>query len=235
MNTPPSRPPFSWHGFRAGAVGALVLVPGVALYGVAIGVIASASGLTLAEATLMSGWVFSGSAQMATLQAWSDPLPVLALSLTTLAMNARYLLLGAALRPWFTGLPPSLTYSSLFVLGDNNWALALREHAEGRNDAAFLAGSGLLVWLVWAAGTAAGALFGEILGDPTRFGLDFFLAAFFATMAVAFLRQARGLVPLIVGIGVAVVIELAVPGPWYILAGALAGSLAGAVRRGDPA
>ncbi len=224
------KPPFTLQGLRAGAIGALVLLPGVALYGVAIGVIASASGLTPLEATLMSGWVFSGSAQMATLQAWADPVPVLAVCLTTLAMNARYMLLGAALRPWFAGLPPYQSYSSLFVLGDANWALALREHAEGRTDAAFLLGSGLVLWFVWVGSTAAGYVFGQALGDPRKFGVDFMLAAFFATMAVAFVRRAGDIVPLLVGMAAAIVIERTVPGPWYILGGALAGSLAGALR-----
>jgi 4-azaleucine resistance transporter AzlC len=235
MTNPVPRPPFTWRGFRAGAIGGLILTPGVLVYGVAVGVIASAAGLNLLEAVLMSGWVFSGSAQMATLQAWADPLPLLALCLTTLAMNARYLLLGAALRPWFAGLPGHQSYASLFVLGDGNWALALRERAEGRDDAAFLAGSGLLMWFVWLASTAAGSAFGQLLGDPKRFGVDFMLAAFFATMAVVFFRQARGVWPLIVGIAVAVIVERLIAGPWYILAGALAGSVAGALRHDDPA
>jgi 4-azaleucine resistance transporter AzlC len=235
MTTPRSRPPFAWRGFRAGLIGGLILTPGVTLFGAAVGVIASAAGLSVAEAVLMSGWVFSGSAQMATLQAWSDPLPLLAVCLTTLAMNARYLLLGAALRPWFAGLPAYQSYTSLFVLGDGNWALALRERAEGRDDAAYLAGSGALLWFVWAAATAAGSVFGQILGDPKRFGVDFMLAAFFATMAVAFFRQARGILPLIVGVVAAIIVERLVAGPWYILAGALAGSLAGAIRHDDPA
>ena len=235
MTTPRSRPPFAWRGFRAGLIGGLILTHGVTLFGAAVGVIASAAGLSVAEAVLMSGWVFSGSAQMATLQAWSDPLPLLAVCLTTLAMNARYLLLGAALRPWFAGLPAYQSYTSLFVLGDGNWALALRERAEGRDDAAYLAGSGALLWFVWAAATAAGSVFGQILGDPKRFGVDFMLAAFFATMAVAFFRQARGILPLIVGVVAAIIVERLVAGPWYILAGALAGSLAGAIRHDDPA
>lgn len=230
MTSPASRPPFTWRGFRAGLLGGLILTPGVALYGVAVGVISSAVGLSVIEAVLMSAWVYSGSAQMATLQAWADPLPLVAVCLTTLAMNARYLLLGAALRPWFAGLPPSQSYTSLFVLGDSNWALALRERAEGRNDAAFLAGSGVVMWIVWAITTASGSMFGQILGDPKRFGIDFMLIAFFATMAVVFLRQSRGLLPLIVGIGVAILVERLIAGPWYILAGAFAGSLAGALR-----
>ena len=85
--------------------------------------------------------------------------------------------------------------------------------------------------LPWIASTVAGHLFGQVLGDPRRFGIDFLLAAFFAVMAVGFLRdgaqhraaassrsRSRSLV------------QKLVPGPWYLFAGALAGSLAGALR-----
>jgi predicted branched-subunit amino acid permease len=54
------------------------------------------------------------------------------------------------------------------------------------------------------------------------------LAAFFATMAVAFFRAGRDTRPLLVAMPVAVIVDRLVTGPWYIFAGALAGSLAGA-------
>jgi predicted branched-subunit amino acid permease len=202
------------------------------MYGAAFGVMAAAVGVTLWEAIALSGWVNAGGAQMATLQAWGDPVPLLAVCLTVLAINSRYLLLGAALRPWFAGLPAWQSYSSLFVLGDANWALALREHAEGRDDAAFLAGSGVVLWLIWMVTTAAGYAFGQALGDPRTFGVDFMVAAFFASMAVAFVRRAGDIAPLLVGVVAAIIIERTIPGPWYILGGALAGSLAGALRHG---
>lgn len=233
MTQPMAGPPFTWHGVRSGARAAMILAPGVAMYGAAFGVMAQAAGLSVFEAAFMSGWMNAGGAQMATLQAWADPIPLLAVCLTTLAMNARYLLLGAALRPWFSGLPAHQSYTSLFVLGDGNWALALREFAAGRRDAAFVLGSGLVLWLVWVGMTAAGHLFGQVLGNPQRFGLDFMLAAFFITMAMVFVRQARDIAPLIVGLVVAVAVERLVAGPWYILAGALAGSLVGALRPKD--
>jgi predicted branched-subunit amino acid permease len=200
------------------------------MYGVAFGIMAGAAGLSILEAMAFSGWVNAGGAQMASLQAWADPVPIVAVCLTTLAMNARYLLLGATLRPWFGGLPGSRVYPSLFVLGDGNWALAMREYAQGRNDAAFLLGSGIVMWLTWVSATAAGHAFGAILGRPERFGIDFMLAAFFAAMAIDFYRTARGVLPLVVGVATAIVVERLVPGPWYILAGALAGSVAGALR-----
>ena len=222
--------PFTRAGLRAGAEGAAPLAAGVAMYGVAFGVMASAAGLTTAEATLISGWVNAGGAQMASLQVWSTPVSVVAVCLTTLAMNARYLLMGATLRPWFAALPAWQVYPSLLVLGDAMWAKALREREEGRDDAAFLLGGGAVMWLVWVSSTAAGHLFGRFLGSPERLGIDFMMAAFFAALIVPFLRSAKGIAPLLVGIVVSILIDRVAPGPFSILGGALAGSAVGAFQ-----
>ena len=226
--TPPT---FTWSGVTSGAVKSLALVPGVIAFGLAVGVLAAGKGLTTLEAALMSIWVNAGSAQMAVLQIWTDPIPVLTLVLTVLAMNARYILLSASLRPYFGTLPFWQIYPGLAIFGDGNWMLQVREVNEGRRpDAGFLLGSGLVMILPWTASTVAGHLFGQILGDPRRFGIDFLLAAFFAVMSVGFLRRARSIAPLFVAVVVAVAVQKTVPGPWYLFAGALAGSLAGALR-----
>jgi predicted branched-subunit amino acid permease len=226
---------FTRRGIVSGATQSLVLAPSVFAFGCAFGIMAAASGLTLAEAMLMSAWVNAGSAQMAVLQIWAEPIPLATLCLTVLAMNARYVLLGAALHPWLAHLPPHQTYPSLYVLGDGNWALALRAFSTDRADAGFLLGSGLVMFATWQISTTAGHLFGQVLGDPKRFGIDFMVAAFFACMAVAFFRSARGVAPLIIAVVVSIVVERLIPGPWYIFAGALAGSLAGAWRHGAAA
>ena len=226
-------PSFTLAGFRAGALGVAPLVPGIVMYGVAFGVMAQATGLSMLESALLSGWVNAAGAQMAALQAWSDPVPILAVFMMTLAMNTRYLLLGAALRPWFGQLPPYQSYPSLLVLGDGNFTLALREREEGRSDAAFLIGTGSVLWVVWIAATILGHAFGHVLGDPARFGIDFMLAAFFAAMAVIFVRKPAAVLPLVIGAGVAIAVQRMTTGPWYILAGTIAGSLAGALRRAD--
>jgi predicted branched-subunit amino acid permease len=231
----PPRPLFTSYGLRAGAIGVWPLLPSLAMYGIAVGIVAGAAGLTTLQATLMSAWVHAGGAQMASLQAWAEPVPVLTLCLVTLAMNARYLLLGATLRPWLGPLPGHQVYPSLWVLGDGNWALALREREEGRADAAFLLGSGLVMWATWVSSTAAGHAFGQVLGQAERWGLDFMWASYFATMTVAFMRTAKDVSPLVAAVVTAILVERLVPGPWYILAGGLAGSGLGALRGGHAA
>ena len=229
------KPTFTWHGVVDGAHKGLLIAPTLIAFGLGVGLLAASKGLSVSEIALMSAWVYAGGAQMATLQVWTEPLPVFALVLTVLAMNARYILLSASLRPYFGTLPFWQVYPGLAIFGDGNWMLQMREFNEGRRpDAGFLLGSGLVMILPWTASTVAGHLFGQILGDPRRFGIDFLLAAFFAVMAVGFFRTARNIAPLIVAIAVAILVQKLVAGPWYLFAGALAGSLAGAlhVRKG---
>jgi 4-azaleucine resistance transporter AzlC len=226
---------FTWSGVTSGAVKSLVLAPGVIAFGLAVGVLAAGKGLTTLEAALMSIWVNAGSAQMATLQIWAEPIPMLTLVLTVLAINSRYVLLGAALRPHFGALPWWRMYPTLFVMGDGNWALTMHEINAQRRDAGFLLGSGLLTFSIWLVAVVVGQVFGLALGDPRRYGIDFLLVAFFATLSVGFFRAHRGVAALVTAIAVAIVVQKLLPGPWYIFAGALAGSLAGALRHADQA
>ena len=120
-------------------------------------------------------------------------------------------------------------------MGDTNWAMAMREYAEGRDDAAFLLGSGVAMWVAWIATTWVGHAFGRVIGNPAIFGIDFMLPAFFAVIAVGFFKELRDMAPFVIGALVAIVVHQSVTGPWYILAGAVAGSLVGALRRVDAA
>ncbi|MGE0723085.1 MAG: AzlC family ABC transporter permease [Alphaproteobacteria bacterium] len=224
---------FTAEGLRRGVRGGLALVAGAIAYGLGFGVLADQAGLDLAEALLMSAVVNAGAAQFVALEVWRQPVPVAALCLAVLAMNARYLLLGAALHPWFRPLPRAASYGSLFVMGDGNWALAMREHAAGRRDAAYLLGSGLVMYAGWIAASGIGHGLGQALGEPRRLGLDFLLPAFFAALAVMMWRGRGGGLPLAVGAGVALLIERLVPGPWYVLAGGLAGAVAGGLGSSD--
>jgi 4-azaleucine resistance transporter AzlC len=226
-------PTFTLAGLQSGALRIVAVLPTIAMYGIAFGMMAASARLTFAETVLFSATVYAGAAQMATLQAWADPVPLVAVVATTLGMNARYLLLGATLQPWLRALPARQLYPTLFVLGDSNWALALKERERGLDDAAFLLGSGLAMWATWVGTTAVGHAFGAVLRDPARYGVDFLLPAFFASMLVGFARRARDLAPFAVGAAVAIACERLAPGPWSLVAGAIAGSSIALFVRGD--
>ena len=163
---------FTRDGFMRGFMEGIGLLPGMIAFGAVFGVLAEGVGLPVVGATAMSAFVFSGTAQLLAVHSWGAPDLLLATVVAVVAMNARYVLFGAAIQPWMRGVSPWIAYPSLFLLVDPNWATAMRERDAGRHDVAVFIGMGAACMVGWLAGTIAGAGFGGLLGDPRRLGLD---------------------------------------------------------------
>ena len=221
---------FTTRGLLAGARGGVPLALSTAVGGAVFGAVARRTGLSPAEATLMSALVNAGSAQLVALELWDEPPPVLALALTTLIVNLRHVLMGATLRPWFAALPPAKAYGPLFWLSDETWALTVAERERGQRDAAFLLGSGLALYAAWVGSTAVGAVAGAAIRDPAAWGLDFAFPAVFASLLVVLYRGRGDVPPWAVAAAVAVAAERLLPGAWYILLGGVVGAVVGGVR-----
>ena len=218
---------FTRAGFRRGFVGGQPLAPGTFVYGMVFGVLASEKGLAWIEALLMSVLVYSGSAQIAALQGWSDAQLIAPLVFTVLLINARYVLYGASVQPWLAGATRPQAFATLFFLGDGNWALSMREYHAGDHDAAYLFGSGVATALPWFVGTAAGHLVGRGVPHPTSLGLDFMLVAFAAAIGVGMFRGRGDLAPAAAAVAAAIALSLWLPGWTIVGAGLAAGVVAG--------
>ncbi|MBI3453557.1 MAG: AzlC family ABC transporter permease [Rhodospirillales bacterium] len=225
---------FDLSGVRAGFVACLPITVSVFAYGFVFGLLTGQAGIDIAKAVMMSALVFAGSAQFVALDMWVSPLPVGALVLTTLIINLRHVLMGAALRPWFGSLSPGAAYGSMFFMTDENWALTMREFMRGGRNAGFLLGSGLAVFLAWVSATAAGAAAGGAIRDPAAYGLDFAFTAVFIALLVGLWRGRSDILPWLAAAAAAAAAAAFVPGKWYILIGSLAGTAIGAWQR-EPA
>jgi 4-azaleucine resistance transporter AzlC len=221
---------FSVEGLRRGYVKCIPIALGVAGYGLVFGVLARQAGLSLAEAVFMSATVLAGAAQLIVIKLWSTPLPVGTILVTTFIVNLRYVLMGAALRPWFRHLSPVKAYGSVFFTADENWALTMGELQSGSQQGAFLLGSGLAIWTFWIVATAIGALIGGVIGNLAQYGLDFVLTAVFIAIAYGLWDGRSSLLPWATAFGVAVVSAQVLPGRWYMLLGAIAGSSVEVIR-----
>lgn len=198
------------------------------LFGIVFGMGARQVGMGTGEAVLMSASVAAGTAQLVALEMWRQPLPVATIVLTALAINLRYVLLGAALGPWLAGLPRRARYGSAFFLFDENWTIALGRLREGDRDAGVLLGSGVAMYAGWVGGTLLGSALGGRLPDPQRWGLDFLVTALFLALLVTFWEGARrSLPPWTVAGGTALLAAWLLPDGWHVLLGGLAGAVAG--------
>ncbi|RZH67864.1 AzlC family ABC transporter permease [Natrinema altunense] len=221
---------FSLGGVQDGFIGCVPIALGVAGYGVVFGVLARQAGLSVAEAAFMSATVLAGAAQLIAIKLWETPIPVVAVIGTTFIVNLRYVLMGAALRPWFRQLSPLKAYGSVFFTADENWALTMGKLKSGSRQGAYLLGSGLAIWSFWIIATVIGAIAGDVIGEPSQYGLDFVLTAVFIAIAVGLWDGKSSLLPWTTAFGVAVLSAQYLPGRWYILLGGVAGSLVGVIR-----
>jgi len=224
---------FDLKGTIKGARLVLPIALGVATYGLVFGVLAQQAKLSILEVILMSSLVYAGSSQLIVLSLWTSPLPIGIIVLTTLIINARNLLLGVAISPWFRQLPPFKAYTTLFFLADENWALTMSEFSQGESNAALLLGSGLVLFVTWISSTLIGRLLGSVVHDPAQWGLDFAFTAVFLALLVPLWKGKSNLLPWITAAIVAVAAAHWLPGKWYILLGGLAGSLVGGLRHAD--
>ena len=192
----------------------------VGLYGVSFGVLAVASGLTPAQACVMSMLTFTGASQFAfvgVLAAGGGALAALGPAVMLAVRNAAY---GLSLAPI---LPRRLRDRALlahFVI-DETTAMARAQDDPVAARRAFIA-TAISVWLGWNAGTLAGALLGGGLGDPRALGLDAMFPAAFLALLAPQLRRPGAPVAAIAGAIVAVALVPFTPAGVPIIA-ALAG------------
>lgn len=214
----------TWLGFKR----LLPLSIFVAVFGMAFGLAAIQTGLTRFEALLMSGLVFAGASQFAALELWQQEIPLLAVMLTTFAINARHLLMGASLYPWLCEIPARRRYALLTVISDANWAMGVQDYQRGERNLGILLGGGLALWVSWMLGTVLGLMLTQGIPDPKALGLDMVLGCFLLTMAVGGKKNLRTLVIWSVAGGVALLAFWWLPPNSHVVAGALAGGLVGA-------
>jgi len=216
--------PFTAAGFRRGVRAGVPLGISILVYGMAFGLIAAQASFGLVQAVVTSAAIYSGSAQLAAVNLIQSGEATLAtLAAAILVINARYVLFGAALRPWLGQTTPLRAYGSLMLVGDANWMVVMKAIDGGETDRAYLAGTGVPMFVAWLSGTALGVGAVSVLPAPQVLGLDLMLPAFAAAMMTAMVKVPLALVPVFVGAGAALGTAMVAGPSWGIIGAGLAG------------
>lgn len=233
LNESASTIQFSGRGIVRGFIVGIPIALAISTFGFAFGVLARQAGLSLAETVLMAATVIAGIAEIIAIELWDSPVPIVTILVTTLIVNLRYVLMSAALRPWYERFSPLKTYSSVLFISDEAWALTMRELQHGDQEAGYLLGIGLAIHLFWIASTALGASVGSIIQDPVAWGFDFALTAVLIALLASFWDGESDLVPwLITAVGAVIAAQL-LPGVWHIIVGGLLGSSLEVIQYGN--
>lgn len=205
----------------------------VTLFGVAFGLAAKQTGLDNTVILSLSALVFSGYALFALLDQWGTEIPLMAMLLTALAINARHLLMGATLYPWLRQLPWIKRYGVMLVASDANWAMSMQAFSRGQPGLGLLLGGGLAIWLFWVLGTWLGIYFDTIVNDPKRLGLDMVVGCFLLAMVVGGDKSTRMLIIWSVSAASSLLAYRYLPENSHVIVGTLAGGVVGVIQGAD--
>jgi branched chain amino acid efflux pump len=161
----------------------------VGVSGVAFGGTATAAGLSVPQACVLSLLAFTGASQFALVAAVAGGGSPLLGSVGAILLGARNGLYGMRLRP-LLGLPRWLALGSAQLVVDETTAVTLAQPGRRSARLAFTI-TGLSLFLLWNATTLAGALGATALGNPAKYGLDAAGPAVFLALLAPMLREGR--------------------------------------------
>ena len=156
-------------------------------------------------------------------------MPAAALLVSTLLINSRHILMGASLGPKTGTFRPGQRLLTMFVMSDENWALAERRAAARRLTPAYFGAMGATLWINWQVFSTLGAVGGTFLGDPRAIGADFAFTALFIGIVAGLWRGPATAAPVLTSAVVGAATYRLAGTPWHVLAGALAGIAVAAV------
>lgn len=153
------------------------------------GVAARQAGLSVVEASASSLIVFAGAAQFATLELLKGGASAPAIAVAIFLINARHLLMAAAIRPFLAHVPVSRRLGLAYVLTDEAFAMGVGWFRRGHRAVSYYAVFGIALWACWNVGTILGAIFGGGIEHPERFGVDFAITAVFVAIVAVSARH----------------------------------------------
>lgn len=159
---PAGPPPPSLAAAAARDIGALS--PGVIAFGLMLGVTVQTIHAGAAAAVVGAALVFGGSAQLTTITVLHLGSGLLAAVLSGAVVNARIMLYGAALEPWFRDQPWWFRLLAPHFIQDQTYLSAVeRTQVRGADFRRYWGWAGGLLLVVWTGSVAAGLALGPVL------------------------------------------------------------------------
>lgn len=217
-----SEPAREERSHRDGVRAVAPLAVAVVGFGISFGVLAEAAGMGTLAPIVMSMTTFAGSAQFAAASILDVGGTVVSAITAAVLLNARYGPIGVSVAPYLTGSWWSrFLHAQLTV--DESWAIAAE--GDGRFNPRVLLGAGVTLYTAWVAGTVLGVAFGDVIGDPSRWGLDAAFPALFLALLVPQLRDRRSIQAAVLGAAIALALTPFTPAGVPIIAASAACSL----------
>ena len=196
---------------------------------IAFGVLARTAGLSIVQTIACSMLVFAGSGQFIAIAMIAAGASAPSILITTAVLNLRHILFGATLQPYLRHVPLVQQAGIAAGVTDESFAVNITDLRGGSASAGSVAGVEVISWTGWQIGTIIGAVATGLIGDPTRWGLGFAMAAMFTALLVAQAEDRRHVIVAIIASVLAAAFMLVLPSQWSVVATAVIAAAIGAV------
>ncbi len=202
-------------------------------YGVSFGAVAVASGVSVAQACLLSLLMFTGASQFAMVGVVAAGGAPTSGTVTAVLLGTRNTLYGLRLAP-LLGWRGWRRVAAAHLLIDESTAMSMTRPTTRGARTGFLTTGGS-IFVLWNLATLVGALAGNAVGDPRRYGLDAAVGAAFLALLWPRLRDRRNRLVALLAAGLALALVPVSPAGVPVLSAAGVALLVGVLSRGtDP-
>ena len=221
--------------FRRGLALGFPIFLGYMPVGMAFGILARTMGFSVFAAVVCSATALAGAGQfiaLSFLAAGAGPVGVL---IATTVVNLRYVLFASTLSTYLRDTPTTTHAILAYSLTDETFAINVADHRQGLATPASMAGVGVVAWTGWVLGTLIGAVGAGWIGDPSRFGVGFAMAAMFTALFLALAEDRRHVVTgvvagaIVLGLPLLGAVGLRLEPSWYLVIAAMLAASIGAV------
>lgn len=178
---------------------------GYIFVGIAFGLLLSKAGYNFIWAVLISCVVYSGSLQFILIPFLINPISIITVIVTSIAVSSRHMFYGISFIERFNKMGAKKWYM-IFSLTDETYSVLCSEKGNEEvynNDRTFFLMS-FLNQTYWVTGSVIGSLIGDIIPFNTK-GIDFALTALFGVILTELIMSSKKITASVIGIACAVI------------------------------
>lgn len=208
------------------------IVMGYIPVGFALGVMAAGSGLTPLEMSLMSLFVYAGSAQFIAVDMLGSGASAIPIIITTFLVNLRHFLFSASLAPHLREIKQRFIPFISFFITDESFAVSITDAEQRPLSHVYYLGLYVTAYSGWVLSTVAGAVLGNLIPDTKGLGFDFALPGMFLALLCMQLKNARFVFVALISGFLSVLFIYTIPGNWNVILATVIAAVVG-VLMGD--
>ncbi|GAA3278991.1 AzlC family ABC transporter permease [Dactylosporangium vinaceum] len=199
------------------------LCAATAVVGASFGAIASAAGVPFVQVVAMNLVVFAGGSQFLAVGLAGAGATAAAIIVAGLLLNARHLPFGLAIGSETLGRH---RFIGSHLMTDESVAFAIAQDDPQRRRRAYWL-TGISLYITWNVASAAGAIAGSVLGDPSVYGIDAAFPAALLALTLPSLKDAASVRVSLAGAALALIATPFLPAGLPVLVALLGLVLAG--------